>query len=118
MPNCEIARCTVTIEATLPIRQYGWIARGVTTHYSLPFRSHSERAHVLRLLAAYVGPAVTAGAVENLAALLCLYHGGDEAAAHYLDQGYGVLLAMTPLEEVDEVVGLLLAEAAATAGTR
>ena len=121
MPTLEIARCTLTIETTPPLRQYGWVVRGVTTRYSLPFRSPAERSHFLRLLAAYVGPVVAPDAVEDLAALLCLYHGGDEAAAHlaahHLDAEYADLL-VTPLEEVDDMVGLLLEEAAAAEGTR
>jgi len=116
MPTLDIARCTLTIEATPPLRQYGWIVRGVATSYSLPFRSPAERSHVLRLLAAYVGPAVAPDAADDLAALLCLYHGADEGtahlAAHYLDAEYPALLTVTPLEEVDEMVGLLLEEAA------
>lgn len=73
-------------------------------------------------MAAYVGPAVAPDAIEDLAALLCLYHGGDEAAAslaaHHLDTEYADLLEVTPLEEVDAMVGLLLEEAAAHEGAR
>lgn len=120
MSILEIPRCMLTIETTPIVRQYGWIVRGVTTHYSLPFRSPGERSHVLRLLTAYVDPAVAPGAVEDLAALLCLYHGGDEAAAHlaahHLGAEYADLLEATPLEEVDAMVGLFLEEAAATEG--
>jgi len=69
---------------------------------------------------AYVGPAVAPGVVEDLAALLCLYRSADEAAAHlaahHLDAEYADLLTVTPLEEVDEMVGLLLDEAAVAEG--
>lgn len=122
MPTLEIARCTLTIETTPIVRQYGWMVCAVATHYSLPFRSPGERSQFLRLLAAYVGAAVAPGAIEDLAALLCLYHGGDEAAAHlaadYLDADHAALLTATPLEEVDAMVGLFLEEAAAAPGAR
>lgn len=119
MPTLEIARGTLMIETIPPLRQYGWVVRGVTTHYSLPFRSPAERAHFLRLLAAYFGSAVATAAIEDVAVLLCLYHSGDEAAAHlaihHLDMDYTDLLMVTPLEEVDEMVGLLLDEVATDA---
>lgn len=122
MPSLKITRCTMLIETVPPLRQYGWVARGVTTSYGLPFRSPAERSRFLRLLAAYVGPAITPSAVEDMAALLCLYHGGDEAAAqaaaHHLDVDYADLLTVTPLEEVDEMVGLLLEDVAASEGAR
>ena len=122
MPSLEITRCSLLIETVPPLRQYGWVARGVTPCYSLPFHTPAERSRFLRLLAAYVGPTAALGAVEDLAALLCLYHGDDEAvaqaAAHYLDADYADLLTVTPLEEIDEMVGLLLEEAAAVEGAR
>jgi hypothetical protein len=116
MSNLEIVRCTVMIETTPPISQYGWIVRGVTTYYSLPFRSPGERAHFVLLLVAYVGPAVAADAIEDLGALLCLSRDSDEAAAHgaldALDRDYADLLTVTPLEEMNEMVSLLLEEVA------
>lgn len=116
MPNLEIVRCTVICDTAPPSRQYGWaIHVGLTTLFSLPFRSPAARAHFLRLLAAYIGPAFAADAIEDLAAMLCLYHGDEEAAqrtARHLDADYGPLLTETPLEEVDDIVGLLLEEVA------
>lgn len=111
MSTLEIARCAMTIEVTL-VRRYGWVVRGVITAYSLPFRSAGERTHFLRLLAAYVGPAVPSSAVEDLAALLCLYHGSNKAAAQLAAHHLGRNDA-APLEEMDEMIGLLLDEASA-----
>lgn len=123
MSNLEIVRCTLICDTTPPSRQYGWAIRGgLTTLYSLPFRSPAARAHFLRLLAAYIGPAFAADAIEDLAAMLCLYHCDEEAAAQraarHLDADYGPLLTETPLEEVDEIVGLLLEEVAAAEEVR
>lgn len=121
MLPCDIVRCILTIDATPPLRLYGWSVRADTTSYtasySLPFRTPGSRARFVRLLAAYVGSVVASGAVEALAALLCLYHGDDETArrraAQHLTTEYASLLTLTPLAEVDEMVGLLLDEATA-----
>jgi hypothetical protein len=51
-----------------------------------------------------------------LGALLCLSRDSDEAAAHgaldALDRDYADLLTVTPLEEMNEMVSLLLEEVA------
>src|SRR5690348_16874797 len=121
MPGLESARCTVKIKVAPPLRQYGWIVRSETRCHSLPFYSPAERSQFLCLLAAYVGPAVPAGDVDDLAALLCLYHGSDEAAAHraahHLDAEFANLLDVTPLEVVDAMVKLFLEEDTAAEGT-
>jgi len=115
MPNLEIVRCTVTIETQLPVRQYGWVFRGASTAYSLPFRSLDEREHFVGSLAADIGTLVPDDDRETLAALLCLSQSGDEAAyacaADQLAREFAAVLAVTPLGELDDAIDRLLTEA-------
>ncbi len=115
MPNLEIVRCTVTIETQPPLRQYGWVFCGVSTAYSLPFRSPDERERFVRSLAADIGTLVPDDDRETLAALLCLSQSGDEAAyacaTDQLTREFAAVLAVTPLGELDNAIDLLLTEA-------
>lgn len=115
MANLEIVRCTVTIEMQPPLRQYGWVFRGVSTAYSLPFRSPDERDRCVGSLAAASGALVPPDDRETLAALLCLSQSGDEAAyacaADQLTREFAAVLAVTPLGELDDAIDRLLTEA-------
>jgi len=115
MPNLEIDRCAVIIDTTPPVHHYGWVAHGVSTFYSLPFRSAGERERFVRLLAGHVGATVAADEVDTLAAVLCLSRDPDEAAyacaAAHLDRAFAGSLSAVAVGDLDDAVDRLLREA-------